>query len=100
MQKDKRDNTKKKDISNEVFNKLGYPKLYVDNFLDDTIEIIIEGLIKDGNLKIDNFGSFKVLKKEKRIGRNPKTKKEYEISSRKIVSFKASNFLKEKVNNG
>ena len=50
--------------------------------------------------KIDNFGSFKILKKGRRIGRNPRTKKEYEISPRKIVTFKTSNFLKEKINNG
>tara|TARA_B100000674_G_C37674002_1_gene838348 strand:+ start:136 stop:438 length:303 start_codon:yes stop_codon:yes gene_type:complete len=100
MPKNKRDNTKKKDISNEIYNKLGYPKLYLEKFLDDTIEVIIEGLIKDGNLKIDNFGSFKILKKGRRIGRNPRTKKEYEISPRKIVTFKTSNFLKEKINNG
>ena len=49
MPKNKRDNTKKKDISNEIYNKLGYPKLYLEKFLDDTIEVIIEGLIKDGN---------------------------------------------------
>ena len=46
------------------------------------------------DLSISNIGSFKIKKKNERIGRNPKTKEEHLIKSRKVISFKKSNKLK------
>lgn len=99
MEKNKRDNLKKKDISNRIYLKSGIPSSYAGKFLDDTISILTSGLKKNGALKINKFGSFKVKSKKQRIGRNPKNNKTYKISSRKIISFKISNFLKNKINN-
>ena len=45
------------------------------------------------DLSINNIGSFKIKKKNERIGRNPKTQKEHLIKSRKVISFKKSNKL-------
>ncbi len=42
------------------------------------------------DLSINNIGSFKIKKKNERIGRNPKTKEEHIIESRKVISFKKS----------
>ncbi len=50
-----------------------------------------EMIISD--LSISNIGSFKIKKKNERIGRNPKTKEEHLIKSRKVISFKKSNKL-------
>jgi len=50
-----------------------------------------EMIISD--LSISNIGSFKIKKKNERIGRNPKTKKEHLIKSKKVISFKKSNKL-------
>ena len=99
MEKNKRDNLKKKNISNSIYLKSGIPSSYASKFLDDTINILISGLKKNGALKINKFGSFKVKSKKKRIGRNPKNKQTYEINNRKIISFKISTFLKNKLNN-
>lgn len=99
MEKNKRENLKKKDISKNIFLKSGISFSYASKFLDDTINILITGLKNKGTLKINKFGSFKVKSKKKRIGRNPKNNQTYEISSRKIISFKISNFLKNKINN-
>ena len=49
-------------------------------------------------MKISTFGTFKILKKKARIGRNPKTKIETQITARKVVTFKPSLLLKEKIN--
>ena len=46
-------------------------------FLESTLEIIISSLINDGHVKIFGFGSFNVRKKTRRIGRNPKTMKDF-----------------------
>lgn len=63
--------------------------------INDLIEIIIKN-IKKGNLNIKNVGSFKLIKKKERVGRNPKTKEEFIIHSRMSISFKPSKkILKE-----
>ncbi len=55
--------------------------------------------LKENNVvKISNFGNFKVLNKKERVGRNPKNKVETKISARKVVTFKSSNFFKNKIN--
>ena len=99
MQKIKRENLSKKQICQELNKKFGLPKPYIENFFNDTIELLIKTLKNDEIIKIDNLGTFKKIKKKKRFGRNPKTKVEYEIKQRNTVSFKASNILKKKINN-
>ena len=57
------------------------------------------GIIKKHkNIKLAKFGSFLLINSPKRIGRNPKTKEEYEIRARKKLSFKASNKIKSLLN--
>ena len=98
MEKNKRDNLKKKDISRNIYLKSGVPLSYASKFLEDTIYILIAGLKKEGVLKINKFGSFNVIFKKKRTGRNPKNNKQYEINERKTVSFKVSSSFKKKIN--
>jgi len=57
--------------------------------IDKILEIWSNEMI-DTDLSINNIGSFKIKKKSERIGRNPKTKKEHIIKSRKVISFKKS----------
>ena len=66
----------------------------VDNFF----ETLVSELIKSNRVKISSFGTFKVMNKKERIGINPKTKIETRISARKVVKFKPSMFIKEKLN--
>jgi integration host factor subunit alpha len=55
--------------------------------------------MKNEKVKITSFGTFKKSIKNKRIGRNPKTKKEFIITARAVVKFKASEQLKKRINN-
>ena len=64
--------------------------------INDLVKLIIS-ILKEDNLILKNLGSFRIIHKKKRIGRNPKTKKEYEISARKAISFKASNKINKKL---
>ena len=66
--------------------------------VNDIIDIIIEGLQADKKVKIHNFGTFKLINKKSRVGRNPKTKEEFNISSRNVISFKASKILLKYIN--
>ena len=94
----KKSNSSKIDISKEINKKLGIPLSVSKTIIDDLISIIANGLNRDNFVKISNFGTFKVLFKKKRIGRNPKNNKLYEISERKTISFRNSDFLKNEIN--
>jgi len=94
-----RDNTKKKDIAKNIFLNVGIPFFYASKIIDDLINVLISNLFLNKLLKIKNFGTFKLQKKNKRMGRNPKNKKSYEILERNTVSFKSAKELKKRINN-
>ena len=99
MQQNKqRTNLKKIDISKNIYNQIGLPVNYSEKILDDFIQIIIETLIYKKEINIKNFGKFILKKKMKRVGRNPKNKKIYQINERNVVIFKTSKKLKKKIN--
>jgi integration host factor subunit alpha len=90
-------NLTKKEIVFDLQKKTGLSNLFLKTVVEDLIETI-KASVKENNLNIKNFGTFKLISKKERIGRNPKTKKLHKINSRKSVSFYASKFLKEKLN--
>ena len=91
-------NFTRKDLFNKVYRNLGFSKNVSSKIIDDFFEILILEIIKSNKIKISSFGTFTVLYKKERVGRNPKTKIEAKISSRKVVKFKSSSLLKEKFN--
>jgi len=91
-------NFTKKDLANKINQKVGFSKNLSSNLVDDFFENIMSELTKSNKVKISSFGTFKTMNKKERIGRNPKTKIEAKISSRKVVKFKASSFIKKKIN--
>ena len=97
MTKTKVSNLTKLDISKEINYKIGLPLTYINEVTEDFI-IILKDLIKNGGINIKNFGTFKVIYKKERVGRNPKTKKEFKIISQKSLSFIASKKLNHKIN--
>ena len=86
------------DLSNEIYKNLGFSKSLSSRIIEDFFEAIISEIIKSNKIKISSFGTFTVLNKKERIGRNPKTKIEAKIISRKVVKFKPSVSLKNKIN--
>ncbi len=91
-------NFTRKNLSNEIYKVLGFSKNLSRKIVDDFFETFVSELIKSNRVKISSFGTFKVINKKERIGRNPKTKIEAKISPRKVVKFKPSMFIKEKLN--
>ena len=63
----KRDNTHKKNITNKIFNTVGVPLSLAAKLVDDIISILILNVILKKHFKIKNFGSFKLIKKKKKI---------------------------------
>ena len=91
-------NFTRKDLSNNVHQKLGFSKNLSSLLIDDFFESLVSELVKGNKIKISSFGTFLVVDKKERIGRNPKTKVEAKIMARKIVKFKLSNKFKVKFN--
>ena len=91
-------NFTKKDLANKLHKKLGFSKNYSLELVGDFFDTIISELINKNIIKISSFGTFEVFNKKERVGRNPKTKKEFVISARKVVRFKPSLLVKNKLN--
>ena len=91
-------NLTKKDLVNQVYMQIGFSKQISESLIDDFFLMIISNLIEKKKLKISNFGTFHIRKKRSRIGRNPKTREEKNISERNVVLFKPSKDFKEFIN--
>ena len=91
-------NFTRKDLSIKMFKILGFSKNFSSKLIDDFFEILVSEIIKSNKVKISAFGTFEVINKKERIGRNPKTKIPARICSRKLVKFKPSKIFKDKLN--
>ena len=78
-------------------NKTGFPISFSKKIVDDLLIIFTE-MIKNNDLVLKNIGTFKLSKKNERIGRNPKTKEEFLISKRKSIRFIVSKNLSKILN--
>jgi integration host factor subunit alpha len=87
----------REEISQSLGDKIGISHHHAGKVIGKVLEIMMEGLAKDGQLKLTSFGTFMVLHKNNRVGRNPKTGQDVMITPRKSVSFRASDKLKHKI---
>ena len=94
----KRSNLTRKDLAKAINEKMGFSQRSAEELVNTMFTSMKESLIAGEGLKIVNFGSLTVRKKEHRIGRNPRTGEAIDISKRKMVSFKASRALRERIN--
>ena len=92
-------NITRKKLYNKIHQNLGFSKNISSEIVDNFFELLIDELIKKKKVKISSFGTFEVIDKKERIGRNPKTKIVAKISARKIVKFRPSLKTKKKINN-
>ena len=91
-------NISRDDIANAINKEFGFSRKECLDVVNDIIEIIISGLKTEGKIKIHNFGTFEVKKKKSRIGRNPKTKEEFIIDDRNVITFKISKNILNYIN--
>ena len=92
-------NLTRKNLVDKVHHKVGFSKNFSSEIIDSFFDLICNELVKLNKIKITSFGTFKMIQKKERIGRNPKTKIQAKIHARRVVKFKAANFLKERINN-
>jgi integration host factor subunit alpha len=68
--------------------------------VDDLLDLVEEGLLRDGKVKLTGFGSFVVHEKSARRGRNPHTEEDLIIAARRVVTFRPSKVLRAALNLG
>ena len=91
-------NVTREDIAEFINNEFGLTKKDCNDLVNDIIEEIIVGLNEHKVVKIHNFGTFKLKRKNARIGRNPKTKEDVMIAPRNVISFLPSKHILKKLN--
>jgi integration host factor subunit alpha len=87
------------DLSQAVYEQVGLSRNESADLVETVLEEICKALEKGEMVKISSFGTFQIRSKRQRIGRNPKTGEEVPILPRRVLTFRASNVLKERINN-
>ena len=85
------------DIAEAMNRKLGLSRSESLGMVESILSLMSDALASGENVKISGFGTFLLRDKSERIGRNPKTGVEVPITSRRVLTFRASQVLKERV---
>ena len=87
----------KADLANTLFEQLGLNKREAKEFVELFFEKIRESLESGESVKLSGFGGFSVRDKKSRPGRNPKTGEEVPVTPRRVVTYKASQKVKDRI---
>ena len=88
------------DLAEAVYRKVGLSRTESAELVELILDEMAKAVIRGEALKISSFATFQVRSKNERIGRNPKTGEEVPISPRRVLTFKASNVLKQRIQLG
>ena len=88
------------DLSEAVYRKVGLSRTESAQLVEMVLDEICNAIVRGESVKLSSFATFQVRSKNERIGRNPKTGEEVPILPRKVMTFKASNVLKNRVLKG
>lgn len=88
------------DLAEAVVRKIGLPRNESQELVELVLGEIASSLARGEPVKLSSFGSFGIRQKGERLGRNPKTGKEVPITPRKVLVFRPSNIMKERINSG
>jgi len=85
------------DLAEAVYREIGLSRSESADLVESVIDYVCDALLKGEHVKLAGFGTFSLRDKKERIGRNPKTGEEVPITSRRVLVFKPSQVLKERV---
>lgn len=88
------------DLSEAVFREVGLSRNESAQLVESVLGHICDALVAGEAVKISSFGTFSVRQKSARVGRNPKTGEEVPIHPRRVLSFRPSHLMKERVTAG
>ena len=86
------------DLSEAVYQEVGLSRNESADLVESVLNEISDALVRGEMVKLSSFGSFSVRQKGERIGRNPKTGEEVPILPRRVLVFRASHVLKNRIN--
>jgi integration host factor subunit alpha len=86
------------DLAEAVFQKVGLPRNESAEIVELVLREIVASLERGQTVKLSSFGSFGIREKGERVGRNPKTGQEVPITPRRVLVFRASNIMKQRIN--
>ncbi len=87
-------------LAEAVYQQVGLSRNESSDHVEAVLAEISDRLVQGETVKISSFGSLQVRQKNGRIGRNPKTGEEVPINPRRVLVFRASHVLKDKINEG
>lgn len=85
------------DLSEAVFREVGLSRNDSAQLVESVLEHMSDALVQGDSVKISSFGTFSVRSKAARVGRNPKTGEEVPIHPRRVLTFRPSHLMKDKV---
>ena len=85
------------DLSDTVHRELGLSRAESANLVERVLHHMCHALSEGENVKISGFGSFILRDKGQRIGRNPKTGVEVPIAPRRVMTFRASQIMRDRI---
>ncbi len=88
------------DLSEAVYREIGLSRNESSQMVETILGKVSEALVQGENVKVSSFGTFAVRSKGARMGRNPKTGEEVPIDPRRVLVFRPSHILKDRVNGG
>jgi integration host factor subunit alpha len=86
------------DLCEAVYQKVGLSRSESAELVESVLDEIADCLVTGESVKLSSFGTFMVRSKTERVGRNPKTGEEVPILPRRVLVFKPSNVLKQRIN--
>lgn len=88
------------DLADAVVQKVGLPRNESQELVELVLGEITASLARGDQVKLSSFGSFGIRQKGQRMGRNPKTGEEVPITPRRVLVFRPSNIMKDRINSG
>lgn len=88
------------DLAEAVVRKVGLPRNESQDMVERVLGEISQSLAGGEPVKLSSFGSFGIRQKGERIGRNPKTGQEVPITPRRVLVFRPSTIMKDRINTG
>ncbi|MCQ8185673.1 integration host factor subunit alpha [Parvularcula sp. BGMRC 0090] len=86
------------DLTDAVQQAIGVSRTEAASLVESTLDHICQALVDGETVKLSSFGTFQTRQKNERIGRNPKTGEEVPITPRRVLTFRASHVLKDRIN--
>ena len=85
-------------LAEAVYQEVGLSRSESAELVDAILSEITTSLMEDGTVKVSSFGTFSVRQKGQRVGRNPKTGEEVPILPRRVLVFRPSQVVKDRIN--